>query len=91
MNTEKKISALDVIKRMVDDNNPGCRLASLANVDKVEIKGKNGYFTIGTPTEDVRNWMRGKTRHGGLFLIDGEAFRATEEKMKLETEYPPNP
>lgn len=86
MNTEKKINSLDVIKRMLDDNNPGCRLAPLTNVDKVEIKGKNGFFTIGTPPEDVYNWMNGKTKHGGLFLIDGEAFRATEAKMRQETE-----
>lgn len=84
MNTETKITSLDVIKRMLDDDNPGCRLAPLANVDKVEIKGKNGFFTIGTAPEDVYNWMQGKTKHGGLFLIDGDAFKATEEKMKAE-------
>jgi len=86
MNTEKKITSLDVIKRMADDNNPGLRLASLNNIDKVEIKGKNGFFTVGTPPEDVHNWMQGKTKHGGLFLIDGEAFKETEAKMKAENE-----
>lgn len=82
MNTKKKISSLDVMVAMIDNNDPGCRLAPLSNVIKVELKGANGHITIGVPAEDVLNWMNNKTGHGGLFLVDREAFAKAKKALE---------
>lgn len=82
MSETKKISQLEVMIAMIDNDDPGCRMAPLNNVVKAEIKGSNGYITIGVPAEDVYNWLYNKTGHGGLFLIDKDAFAAAKKTLE---------
>lgn len=78
----RKVLAFEVIQKLVNDNNPKCRLAPLTNVIAVDQKGKRCTFTIGVEAEDVKNYMLDHTRHGGLLLIDHQAYVQAEKELQ---------
>lgn len=77
----KKVNAFEVIKKLADDNNTGFAMAPLSNVIEVKQNGARCTFLIGVDANAVKNWMLDKTKHGGLFLIDGEAYKEAEKYL----------
>lgn len=82
----RKVNAFDVIKKLADDNNKGFAMAPLSNVIEVKQNGARCTFLIGVDANAVKNYLLDKTRHGGLFLIDGDAYKAAEKELSEKPE-----
>lgn len=58
---------------MADNNSRNLRLSPLANISDIEIKGTNGYITIGVPAEVAFELLNNRSKFkGGLILCDAQ-------------------
>lgn len=75
-------TVFEVFNEMAKRGDRRLGLCPLSNITKAEIKGSNGFITIGVPPQVVHDEMSGKARMGGLLLVDADAFEEVKAEMQ---------
>lgn len=79
----KQVGTLDVMKRMVDTNDPKIELAPLTQVTNLRAVKAGTQVTIGVSGNRVGSIYNGEYV-GGLILIDRKRFNEVKEEMERE-------
>lgn len=65
----------EVFSEMTAANDKGLKLAPLANIDAIDIRGNNGYITIGVDVATAMRVMNEPNEFvGGLLLCEKAAY-----------------
>lgn len=74
MTKPMKKRALQVFDEMALSDNKKLRFAPLSNISSVDIKGDNGFVTLGVPIELAYDLMHSEDYVGGLLVVDRSEF-----------------